>query len=244
MHRFFIPKQNFVNDEIIFPADIAHQITHVLRLSLGDQVIVLDNEGMQYKSKLINSDKQLLSGKIISKELAGGEPNVRLGLFISLTQREKFEWILQKGTEIGVSDFVPFVSKRSLVNQNKFENKSDRWKAIIREAAEQCGRARTPQLRHPDKFNDALEYAHSEFKNILVAWETTNPSEKLSIGELNENDKKIALFIGPEGGFSYEEMQSATDSGAKLFSLGNRILRMETAAIVAATLVLHAVGEF
>lgn len=243
MHSFFISSSNIENDEIIFPPDIAHQITHVLRLNLGDLVIVLDNEGNQYSVNLTKSDKQFLSGRIVSKEVAGGEPNIYLGLFISLTQRDKFEWILQKCTEIGITEFIPFVSKRSLVNQKKVENKADRWHAIIREAAEQSGRGRLPKLRMPYEFKRALEYAEDDFDHILVAWEEMNSTEKLAKVEFKGKGRKIALFIGPEGGFLTEEMQIATDLGATLISLGTRILRMETAAIVASTLVMHAFGE-
>ena len=242
-HRFFIPPKNIIKEQVNIPADLQAQISRVLRLKSGDEVEVLDNQGNAYLVTLAqNSDKSWF-GEVISSRTLNSEPRVRLTLFFGLTQREKVEWILQKGTEIGVSAFQPFISRRTLAQQPDSADKHRvRWEAILREAAEQSGRGRIPKLFPPTKLKDALKNTTALFDLKIAAWEDETIMDlKAALG--NKKITSIGLFCGPEGGFDPAEIELMRIAGVNFFSLGRRILRMETAAILAPALVLYELGE-
>lgn len=239
MHRFFISKNMIIDDRVEFPEDISRQMKNVLRLRDHEHVIVLDNEGLQYEVEIEDILEKPVKATVIKSEWVSSEPIVKIGLFVSLTGREKFELILQKCTEIGVIKFHPFVSSRSLVNKTKFSSKQDRWETIIREAAEQSSRGRIPLLTQPQDFDKALKTAMQEYDSTLFAWEEAESSLSISQVKFDSGSKSYAIFIGPEGGFSREEAHYAVDLGAMLVSLGKRILRMETAAIASSFYVLN-----
>ncbi|MCA9920216.1 MAG: 16S rRNA (uracil(1498)-N(3))-methyltransferase, partial [Anaerolineales bacterium] len=170
MHRFFVDPQHFSGDRIVLPADIAHQIRNVLRLRPGTAVLILDNSGFEYEVLLRQVDRQQVVGEAVAKRPSPNEPAVHLTLYQALMKRDKFEWVLQKGTEIGVSQFVPLVTQRSLVQDVDIKaNKQARWHKIITEAAEQSRRGRIPELHPPQTLAQALENhpAHPG----LIAWE-------------------------------------------------------------------------
>lgn len=233
MHRFFIPIQKIAGDRVEFPEEISRQMKNVLRLRNQEHVTILDNEGMQYEVEIEDIHQKPVKAKIIKSEYVSSESTAKIGLFVSLTGREKFELILQKCTEIGVYKFHPFVSSRSLVMTTKLVEKQTRWESILREAAEQSSRGRIPILSQPQLFHGALITAIQEYDHILFAWEEVDISHSINQIKFNRHLNSFAIFIGPEGGFSQEEAQDAVSQGATLISLGKRILRMETAAIAA-----------
>lgn len=244
MHRFFIPNHMIYQTGVVFPDKVAHQMQHVLRFQAGDVVMVLDNQGRQFQIALEDCAARPLSGSIIKMENATGEPKTRLDLYISLTQREKFEWILQKCTEVGVSAFFPFTSSRSLVPARRnLAIKADRWEKIIQEAAEQSRRGRIPDLHGVETFSGQLSRLPGDYDACLLAWEGAEGIDRLTIDPHRGKVSKVAMIIGPEGGFSEDEVNLARAHGIGIVSLGERILRMETAAVVAATLVLHSLGD-
>lgn len=240
MHRFFLPAHSFQGDRVIFPALQARQIVRVLRLGVGDDVVVLVDNGMEYEVVLDEVKRSGVQGVVRAQRYAAGEPMVEVALFVSLTQREKFEWILQKCTEAGVSLFCPYVSSRSLTQETTaVEAKYVRWNHILREAAEQSGRGRVPRLRPAMRFDQALQEAHNSDGLALIFWEGRGGIGLRTMLAGVPFSGKVSLFIGPEGGFSEEEIRQARESGLHPVSLGRRILRMETAALVASVLVLY-----
>lgn len=234
MHRFFLPAISFQGEQVTFPADTARQIQRVLRLHPGDQVVALDNQGWEYTVALSEGQP---GGRILSRQVSSGEPLLRLHMFLCLAQREKFEWMLQKCTEVGAGEFTPVISSRSLVqDMRSLENKEERWKRIIQEAAEQSGRGKIPVLNTPLDYESALKSASAVHNLSLLAWEGENSLRIADALGSQERNASVALLIGPEGGLSGEEAALAQTSGWKTVSLGPRILRMETAALVAAAL--------
>ena len=238
MHRFFIPPENIHTDQIEFNGKCAHQIARVLRLKEGDVCIALNNLGNEVAGRLeqVSPDKCL--ARVIEKRSAD-EPHVTLLMMLCLTQREKFEWMLQKCTEIGAAGFLPVISQRSLV-QGKTETlaKYERWQMILKEAAEQSGRGMIPQLLPPANLKEAVMNTRDEYALRLIPWEDEKQTGIKTM--LREgNPAQVALLIGPEGGFSAEEVETATDAGFLRVTLGRRILRMETAAVVSAALIFH-----
>ena len=242
MNRFFLTISNFKNDIVYFPPNFAYQILHVLRLGDGDQVEVMNNQGWVFLVKLrIEADTRQVTGEVVNSSPSLTEPDTELALCFGLSSRDKVELILQKGTEVGVSAFFPFVSSRTLVQSVDLSpNKMARWESIIREAAEQSHRGKIPELKPPMAFAACItETAHTHSLSLL-AWEKASTvQETIRQGIMSDQWKAIALFIGPEGGFTYKEIQLAKDKGCRVVSLGRRILRMETAAIVFPALVLY-----
>lgn len=244
MQRFFLNKKDITSEQVIITDSRVHQIRDVLRMESGDEIIVLDNTGWEYYVSLENISKKEIVGKIIQKKKCEAEPRTKITLYQSLLAREKFEVVLQKCTEVGITSFVPVITERSIVrNAEKITTeKLARFENIIAEAAEQSGRGIIPSLQKPinlvqaasglDEYDICLVGSTVEsisLKKILQAKPIPNPVP----------DPKIAIFIGPEGGFSENELQLLNSRGAISFSLGKRILRTETASIVAAAIILH-----
>jgi 16S rRNA (uracil1498-N3)-methyltransferase len=242
-NRFFVPASSFEGERVRLSREQAHQVRQVLRLEPGDTVMVLDDCGTEYEVTLTAVEQKEAVGRVVSTHPAVGEPKVQLTLFQSLLVREKFEWVLQKATEIGVVQIVPVLTARGLVRMKQIEeNKLDRWHRIVTEAAEQSHRGRIPRIEPVVSFADVFS-RFVGFDRFLIA----APSETVSLREalrgMERPEPALALLIGPEGGFSDEEVALARDQGAIAVSLGPRILRTETAAVVACALILYELGE-
>lgn len=242
MHRFFLPENTFTRDAVVISGKLAHQLRNVLRLRAGDHIMVLNNSGWEYEVELAEIDRDKVKGKIVSKTIASGEPRTKITLYQALLKASNFELVLQKCTEIGVSTFVPIVCERCVAGKPD-SRKLNRWQNIIREAAEQSRRGKLPAQHDVTSFKEACKSASGL---SLLPWE----GEKLrGIGEVLRNHSKadknaeISVFIGPKGGFSSHEVELAQSRGIVPVSLGHRILRAETAGLVAATIILYQLGE-
>jgi len=247
MQRFFLPADAIKEDIVFFPPEIAHQIRHVLRLNEGMQVQVLDGQGALLRVSLSADRGGELEGCILERSYPNSEPQVQLRLCVSLTQREKFELILQKAVEVGVSSIQPFISRYSLVREKAIQPKRRlRWEGILREAAEQSGRVLIPALHETAILPQVIERCAAESDLCLAAWEgeqTATLQQVLRKAQVKKALARIALFIGPEGGFAQQEMDLFRQHGVLSVSLGKRILRMETAAMVAPALILYELGQ-
>jgi 16S rRNA (uracil1498-N3)-methyltransferase len=228
---------------VTFPEAISRQIKNVLRLKLKtDAVIVLDNSGWEYLVQLTGNKGQTVIGEITGKQLGRPEPATGLRLCYSLTRREKMETVLQKATEIGATSFQPYISSRSLVQESRQNSaRQERLIAIIREAAEQSMRAKLPVLEPALGFEEMLAAVESCGVK-LIAWESTAIVSQVCPDMLGVGENKkpeIALLIGPEGGFSSEEVALAEKYGFQQISLGTNILRMETACVAGCAIIRH-----
>jgi 16S rRNA (uracil1498-N3)-methyltransferase len=241
MHRFFIPKESFIQDGVIICGEALHQIGYVLRLKPGDRIIVLDNSGWEFEVEIERITKEEAAGKIVRKQIGQGEPAVKITLYQALLKSDKFELALQKGVELGVTAFVPFISERC-VTKKPADGKLERWQKIVREAAEQSKRSILPVLYPVVSFDDAC---HSVKPPSLLLWEEEKNASLKQIlqNQPFKNAKALNLFIGPEGGFPVEETEKAKKHGMAIASLGWRILRAETAGLAAISAILYENGE-
>ncbi len=243
-NRFFIPAADFQGDQVRLGPEQSHQVCHVLRLKVGDSIVALDNTGVEYDVRLTAVSRSGTVGRITGQRPAAGEPTAELVLFQSLLAREKFEWVLQKGTEVGVAQFVPVLTDRSLLRAKVIEDsKLDRWRRIVTEAAEQSQRGRIPKISRIVSFREAVEQPMGFDRRLIAAPFLETMSLREALQGIGRKDVSVALMIGPEGGFTQEEVALATQRGAVAIRLGPRVLRTETAAIVASALVLHELGE-
>jgi 16S rRNA (uracil1498-N3)-methyltransferase len=243
MQRFFLPASNIQSGRVVFSEAISRQMVQVLRLKPDERVTVLDGSGKEYLVRLTHLSAQSSEGEIENSQSSVGEPCTELTLYLCLTQREKFEWMLQKCTEVGASRFVPVISSRSLVQDTRdVVNKYERWQRILQEAAEQSYRGKVPMLESPLHLDKALKLAAQTDTCCLIPWEEER-SLSLQQALQMRPGKEVILLIGPEGGFSQEEVALARTANFLSVTLGERILRMETAAVVASALVLYERGD-
>lgn len=242
-HRFFIPANWIESPTVHLRGQTARQIKSVLRLKPGDEIVVLDNSGSEWRVSLTDIGSDAVTARIIEQRPARGEPVLRLTLYQGTIKGQKFEWVLQKGTELGVSRFVPTICRRSVVNDAEaLAKKHDRWQRIIQEAAEQSGRGRLPHLEPAMPLAGALPQAASSALPILL-WEEEH---HLTLKEvlLESEPDTVALFIGPEGGFTSDEAALARRAGCHIVTLGPRILRAETAGLAACSAIFFQTGEW
>jgi 16S rRNA (uracil1498-N3)-methyltransferase len=217
----------------------------VLRLRPGDRVIAFDGRGVEYTVALITLRDEDAIGVVEAETPLASEPRLRLTLYQALLPREKFEHVLQKGTEVGVSAFVPLATARSLVPGGAIDAaRLERWRRILAEAAEQSGRGAVPELAPSQTLDQVL--AEQDSNLMLMAWEREAELSLRQVLQSRERQREagsVALLVGPEGGFTPEEARAARAAGAVTVSLGPRILRAETAGPLLSALVLYEAGE-
>lgn len=248
MRRFFVPPGVLGGREVILPPELARRLATVLRLKRGDRLVLADGSGRDYEVQLNAVSPRSVAAAVVAQRPSPPEPSLDLVLYQSLIRPQRFELVLEKGTEIGVSRFVPLLSGRGQVRTQAGSQRAERWGRIVIEAAEQCGRGRVPAVDPPLPFEDAVRSASGL---RLLPWEGERSQGLRSYlrrayrqaGGVAERPATVSLLIGPEGGFAGEEVELARDAGCVPVSLGPRILRSETAGIVAAALVMHELGE-
>ena len=244
INRFYLDKIIFNQDGILKLSDsISRQLIYVLRCKVNDQAVIFDGSGFDYKVKIVNITNKICSVKFLEKISLDTDNKIKITIFISLIKQNRFEVALQKCTELGVFAFVPFYSSRSIFQLDKTsssvgDNKISRWKSIIQEASEQCGRPDIPRFFDPVSYEIACKKSQDCFSIIL--WENEEKIKLKSVLQnLKGNDHSINIFVGPEGGFSSDEIKLANSIGIKSASLGDLILRSETAAISAISNVFY-----
>ena len=230
IQRFFVSQIIGDNQKItVKDGDLSRQISKVLRLKISEQVVLLDNTGWGYKCLISELSKQGVNFDILEKMANQDEQKCQLILFQSVLKKDKMEWVFQKGTEVGIIKFIPVISEYSVKLGIDFK----RSEKIIREAAEQSGGNKLPTLSDPVSFENAIEIAKNSGRINLLAH---NIGDYVLLKDFCARQilpPLINLFIGPEGGFSEEEVSLALENDFQIMSLGKRILRAETAAIAA-----------
>jgi 16S rRNA (uracil1498-N3)-methyltransferase len=254
MHRFFIETENqpplTPGVHLFLPTKLAHQVRDVLHLVVGEQLILLDNSGDEIYCAVTNSSKTSVEVQVVERQAGKNESSVRIMLCQGLLKSARFEWILEKGTELGVSTFAPTLCQRSMAGLEDTGNaKIQRWQRILQEATEQCERTRRPELLPIRPLKDVLDDLLPG-TIALMAWEeeqehSLRDALQTVIAEMGQRAQRgqqpitVVLFIGPEGGLSKEEVELAQRHCVQSVTLGTRILRAETAALVAVANVLY-----
>jgi len=242
VHRFFIPPEWIDGDGVVIKDRQVHQLRDVLRMRQGDRIIVLDNTGWEYEVELETFTGDRVEGAVRGKRLAASEPATKVTLYQALLKGDKFELVLQKCTELGVVGFVPMLCERCVQPRGIGDRKLIRWQRVIAEAAEQSRRATLPFLQPALTFERACQ---SVMGFSLLAWEGEKSSGlRAALSGLSAKGPcSVNLLIGPEGGFSPSEVEFAQGCGITPVTLGQRVLRAETASLVAATAILYEYGD-
>jgi len=241
IRRFFVPPGAVEGVEVSLPPELARRLATVLRLKRGDRVLLADGRGRDYEAEIMALTARSGAATVLLERPSPPEPALELVLYQSLVRPQRFELVLEKGTELGVARFVPLVSGRAQVKTEGGSQRVERWRRIVTEAAEQCGRGRVPAVDPPLAFAQAVRTAPGL---RLLPWEgERSQGLRTYLHSVKPKPATVSVFIGPEGGFSAEEAALAREAGCLAVSLGPRILRSETAGIVAAALVMHELGE-
>jgi 16S rRNA (uracil1498-N3)-methyltransferase len=236
-HRFFVSGDQVQGDAVTFSTEQWHQLHTVLRLRIGDSVGIFDGvEPVDRRVELVGP----ATGRVVGVGSQPPEPRTRVVVYAALLQRDKFELVLQKLTEVGAAAIVPVLTARVLVRQPPDAGRQVRWRAILREAAEQCRRGIVPELRPALDFGEAIVQASGE-GTVVMAYEG---ERRRALREaLDGAPGTVSVFVGPEGGYTPEEAAAAGQAGARLITLGPRVLRSETASPLLAALVLYELGD-
>lgn len=245
MSRFFVNNENILSNSIIITGEDVVHIKKVLRLKIGDNIIVSDGMGTDYHVEIQKMDSDTVDTKIISSYKNISEPPINITLFQALPKSDKMDYIIQKGVELGVKTIVPVITERTIVkisNNKGYEKKNQRWNRISMEAAKQCNRGVIPQVENPMTFKEAINTLPDNGLKILP-YEKEKSQGIKSVLKKKSYNKDIFIFIGPEGGFSDKEIELAFKSGLNIISLGPRILRTETAGIVVLSILMYELGD-
>ena len=230
MARFFVPRDKISDNKIYIDGADAHHIARSLRMAEGDEATVCDGEGNEYRCTLIRIRDEECVCEIIESLDTKTEPEIFITLCMAYPKGDKLEVVIQKAVELGASRIIPFESSRCIKRPKaeKAEKQTARLSRIAEEAAKQCGRAKIPEVTQPMSFLQMLEVA-TESALPLICYENEDGRTVKDIFKSNTRPRSIAVIVGSEGGFSYDEIEAAKSRGITSVSLGERILRCETA---------------
>ncbi|NJN19025.1 MAG: 16S rRNA (uracil(1498)-N(3))-methyltransferase [Oscillochloris sp.] len=239
-YRFFVDPELLSTDTVrISDNDLIHQLGRVLRLGAGDRILLLDGRGIACTVEIEQIGRQDMQGRVLERRQAGGEPPFPIALYLALLRPERFEWAIQKAVELGATAIVPVQCERSLNADRADAKKLQRWRRIMREAAEQSCRGRLPELHAPIDFASACEHAQQAALPLLL-WEgQAVPLATVLRDPGRAPPETCAVISGPEGGISPPELTAAEARGIIPVSLGSRILRAETAPLAAFAALLY-----
>lgn len=232
MSRFYFPQPLLTGAIVSLPESIVRHV-HVLRLSEGDPITLFNGEGGEYSAALIGIDKKRASAMVGAFSPREAELPFAVTLAQALPEASKMDWIIEKAVELGVATIQPLAAQRSVVklSGDRVEKRHAHWHGIIAAASEQCGRNRLAQLEPLADFKSWIAQPGFQAQPRILF--SPRATQTLSGWARNQTPQAVTLMIGPEGGFAEQEEQFSLAQGALLLSLGERVLRTETAGIAA-----------
>ena len=238
MPRFFMAGTNILGGMAIMTGRDAEHV-RVLRLRPGEDMIICDGKGTDYKCRLVKADKEQVEAEVIEIVPCPAEPSVQVTVLCGLPKGDRTDYIIQKCVEAGASEIMFFQSDRCVAKPDKPEKKLERWQRIAEEAAKQSGRGIIPQVSWAGEYADALNVANQKELGLFM-YETGEREALNAVLEANSDVKTAAIVTGPEGGFAPFEADLARIVGLHICSMGERILRCETAPVVAVSALMYA----
>jgi len=245
MHRFFIDKQQIMNDMALIEGEDAEHISRVLRLRRGDAVELCDGQGNDYEAVIESVSKNEVEVHIERCFPSRGEPRVKVVLYQAIPKSSKMDLIIQKCVELGVHKVIPVITARTIVKLKAARDeihKVSRWQRIAKEAAKQSRRGIIPEVSLPVPFSQAIGQSPEMLR--IFPWENERKAGLKGVFEATSSWKDgIAVMVGPEGGWEEQEVEAARDTGWNIVSLGPRILRTETVGMAILSAIMFYTGE-
>jgi len=241
MHRFFVAQKNILNDSIVIQGSDATHIRTVLRLHAGDEIQVFNGEGFRYLVRLEDVKNNLVKGEIVSIEKVDTKSPLKIHLGQSLIKGNKFDIVLRKSVELGVQTITPLLTDRTILKGDNYK-KIPRWKKIVEESSKQCGVSSIPQISETVTKLDVFCRSAKSSNLKLMFWEMEKEKGLKDINPIS-TPLSVNILIGPEGGFTLEEVETARSYGFQTLGLGPRILRAETAPLVVLSLLQSRWGD-
>ncbi len=234
MSRFFVAP--FTGDTVTITGETAHHIHRVLRMRSGDLLTLCDGAGTDYACRIVSVADSDVVLQVCARTPTVSEPTTAVTLYQGLPKSDKMEWIVQKCVEIGIARIVPVAMSRSVVKLNAAEGikKQQRWQKIAAGAAEQSGRGSIPQIEAPVSFEEALRQMKSE--HAIAFYEGGGQPLSSLVGA---QTRQVSMLVGPEGGIDSSEIERLQQNGVHFATLGKRILRCETAPLVALSVIMQ-----
>lgn len=248
MPKFFVRDDQINDNKIDIIGEDVNHISNVLRMKVGDEFQVCNSDTTEnYNVEIKSFEKEKIICSIINKMKSEAESDINLKIFQGIPKSDKMELIIQKSTELGIKELIPVDMERcvSKISGKDEKKKIDRWQRISEVAAKQSGRDMIPKIHNVIKINDIVKVI-SDFDMMIVPYEKAEGySFKDAIEEIKEYDKSninIGIVIGPEGGFEPSEIEQLREAGAKIVTLGKRILRTETVALAMSSVIMYELG--
>lgn len=242
MHRFFVDRSQVEKEKIVILGGDVNHIRNVLRMKIGDQIQISDGSNQVWLCQIVQMENDKIETEILSVEESFAELPAKIYLFQGIPKGDKMEWIIQKAVELGVYAIVPMRTNRVVVklDKEKEQSKRNRWNKIAESAAKQSGRTVIPEVL-PIMGLEEVCYFVKEFECKMIPYECTNEKgvgRTRKLVEKIQPKDRVGVLIGPEGGFEKEEVEIALQNGIEAVSLGKRILRTETAGMIALGMIM------
>lgn len=243
MARFYVPNPQIENNLLKIEGDEVKHIRRVLRLKAGEEIIVFDGLGNEFEGTIVEESSSTVVMKIQKKFFSKRESPLEIILAQSLLKGEKMDYLIQKATELGVREILPFFSSRSipLLEKSGKLKRHGRWERIAIEASKQCGRGVVPHIVSLQGFSEMLKTASSNFLRLILC---EREGVKLkTVLEKSKEKTRIFFIVGPEGGFNPDEIEEAKRAGFFCVILGKRVLRAETASLCLLSILQYDRGD-
>lgn len=243
MARFYVPQPQIEKGMLRVEGNEVRHIRRVLRLKAGDEIVVFDGSAKEYEGKIIEESPSSIVIKIQNTFISGKESHLEITLAQSLLKGEKMDYLIQKATELGVKEIIPFFSSRSipLLEKSRRLRRHHRWERIAVEASKQCGRGVVPKIEPLQDYSEMLQNISLDFLRLIL-WEEEGTRLK-EVLEGSKEKTKIFFIVGPEGGLSQVEVGHAKQKGFIPVTLGKRILRSETASLCLLSILQYEWGD-
>jgi 16S rRNA (uracil1498-N3)-methyltransferase len=244
MARFFLAKEKIHGDRALVDGQELAHLSRVLRLRAGDSVVVIDDSGWEHEAVIDSLSSTRGELKILRSNETQRESTLLVTLAVGLTKGEKIDFVVEKATELGVQRIIPFASNYAVpkLDSDKIIKRTERWRKIAVSAAKQCGRARVPEILPLCDYSRLVSQPWPQSLK-LIFWERESDQSLQRVYENHRKTKAVLVAVGPEGGFTVEEAEAARARGFEPVRIGRRILRAETAAMVALALVQFLWGD-
>jgi 16S rRNA (uracil1498-N3)-methyltransferase len=244
LKRFYLAEKVQTQSEVVISGSDARHMVKVLRLKPGDKVVVFDGSGFDYEAEIISTSSETVGASIKKKCPSKPESRARITVAQAMLKGKKMDTLIRQATELGIAKWIPFNAERSIpkLNQKRRSDRLERWQTIVKESLKQSRRGELTKISPITSFKEMLTLGQPNQVKVVFWENATEPLEKL-IQEYPENSRTICIVLGPEGGFTKKEIETARSMDFKPASLGSRILRAETAALSACVLMQYVFGD-